>query len=59
MDLEGCSRCDGPGHAGITFYKLDNPIPLGGVTEATYYAICPTTQAPILLAYHAVDPEPI
>lgn len=53
IDLEGCARCDGDGHPGLTFRRFARPIELPPVHVLTHWATCPTTGEPIVLRVHA------
>lgn len=48
VDLQGCARCDGPGHPGITFRKLTRAIDTGEA-RFSHWAPCPTNGEPILM----------
>lgn len=49
VNLNGCARCDGPGHRQITFRSLIRPIAVGDLTFSLW-APCPATGEPILMA---------
>lgn len=49
VDLNGCERCHGDGHPGITFTPLTHPVEIGD-TKITHWTPCPTNGEPILLA---------
>lgn len=45
IDLEGCARCDGEGHEGLTFHEFTRAVD----GRYTYWAMCPTLNEPILM----------
>lgn len=49
IDLEGCARCNGDGHPGLTFRKLQRPVELPPLFVLTHWASCPETGEPIML----------
>lgn len=49
VDVVGCARCHGDGHAGLKFMPLTYPYIEDGGTEMTHWAPCPTNGEPILL----------
>lgn len=51
IDIQGCARCDGEGHLGLTFHRLRHPVELQGCA-LTHWATCPTTGEPIMLLVH-------
>jgi hypothetical protein len=57
LDLNGCARCDGDGHPGLTFYRLTRPVDMPGAEPLTHWAICPVTHGPILMLYRQPIPE--
>lgn len=52
QDQVGCARCDGDGHPGMEYLKLQRPIVVGEY-EFSHWAPCPTTGEPILLLIHS------
>lgn len=50
FDLNGCARCDGEGHPGLTFEPLTYPLEIGDAV-LTHWAPCPTNGEPILLRF--------
>lgn len=51
FDQEGCARCGGDGHPGITFTRLTHPSePCPGM-RGTHWAPCPTNGEPIILFF--------
>lgn len=50
LDLIGCARCHGDGHERLVFKELTHPVTFPGVdgVVATHWALCPTTNEPIL-----------
>lgn len=55
LDLNGCARCNGDGHPGITFQPLTHPVEIGG-HMLTHWAPCPTNGEPILME---IRPQPV
>lgn len=49
VDLNGCARCHGDGHAGLTFHELTRPLIIGNEQPLTHWALCPTNGEPILM----------
>jgi hypothetical protein len=50
IDVEGCARCHGDGHPGLTFQRMEHPVVLEGHVYP-YFALCPTRGEPILMTY--------
>ena len=48
IDLVGCARCRGEGHARLTFRPLTHPVECEN-GERTHWAPCPTNGEPILM----------
>lgn len=53
-DLQGCARCDGAGHPGLTFTPLTYPFELEEEMPFTHWAPCPTNGEPILMRFAPV-----
>ena len=56
VDLVGCARCHGEGHRQLIFERLTYPIQawdeqLKRVVQVTHWALCPTNDEPILMAF--------
>ncbi len=50
IDLEGCARCQGDGHATLTFHPLTYSVEIDSEEVFTHWAPCPTNGEPILLS---------
>lgn len=47
--ITGCARCDGDGHADITWQPLTFPIEDSDGSLWTHWALCPRNGEPILM----------
>lgn len=56
LDLNGCARCHGDGHPGLTFTPLIHPLQIAGET-LTHWAPCPANGEPILMQTRQPVPE--
>lgn len=55
MNQVGCARCDGNGHANMTYRQLTHPVVLEGILRFTHWALCPTNGEPIMLLVNPVE----
>ena len=49
IDIQHCARCEG-NHADLEFTRLRLPVKAGACVMYEYWAPCPTTGEPIMLA---------
>jgi hypothetical protein len=51
VSINGCARCEGEGHKDLLFHPFTHPIVMDDGYTFTWWAMCPTVNEPIMLAY--------